>query len=114
MAERIKLEIPRKATKTYELTFKKDGIAVDITDWTIYFYCKEKLEDSDANAKISKKITSHSDATNGITLIELTSSDTDLLGSYYYSCDYKTDDGDEGVLFSGRINFIATVINNRD
>lgn len=107
------LQIYKKTTKAYELRFKKNGIPEDITGWTIYFVVKENMEDTDANAKIFKKITSHIDATNGKTLIELTKDDTNLHGNYYYSVDYKDDEGNEIVLFNGRVKFVETVIKTR-
>ena len=108
-----KLEIFRKSSKAYELRFKKDGIVVDLTGWTIYFTVKEKVSDSDINANIKKTITSHLDAVNGKSLIELTPTDTDILGNRYFSFDYKTDDGDEGVLFWGRIKFKDNILDDR-
>ena len=113
MAEYKKLEIFRRSTKAYELRFKKDGIVVDLTGWTIYFTVKDKISASDENANIKKTITSHLSATDGKTLIELSPSDTDLLGNYYYSFSYKTGDGDEGVLFWGRIKVKDTILDNR-
>ena len=107
------LEIYSKTTKTYELIFKKNGVAENITGWTIYFTCKTNMKDSDNNAKIKKDITAHSDPINGKTLIELSTTDTDLIGSYYYSIDYKDDDDNVGILFTGRIRFIKPVLNSR-
>jgi len=106
------LKIYRKTTKSYELRFRKNGIAIDITNYTIYFSVKENMKDSDEDAKIFKVITSHLDAKNGKTLIELSKGDTDLRGSYYYSMDYKNL-SNEDVLFCGRIKFSETVIKSR-
>ncbi len=109
------LEIYIKTTKVYELTFTKDGAIEDITDWTIYYTVKLKKEDSDANAKINKKVTSHSDPTNGKTLIELSTSDTDLdPKSYSYSMDYKDADGKVGILFEGKVTFKKAVRDTRN
>lgn len=107
------LTIDRKSTKGYEIIFTEDGVALDITGWTVYFTVKEFMTDTDANAKIAKEITSHSEPLNGITLLELTSEDTDLLGNYYYSVDYKDDEGKQGVLAKGRVKFQKTVLNTR-
>lgn len=108
------LELVKKTTKTYELQFTENGLQIDITGWSVYFTLKEKMEDSDATAKINKTVTSHSAPTQGKTLIELTSSDTDLdAGNYYYSIDYKDDDDNEQVLFTGRIRVIETVRKTR-
>jgi hypothetical protein len=73
--------------------------------WTVYFTVKEKMEDADVDAKISKDITSHYDATAGKTLISLTASDTNLKGNYYYDVKYKDDSNNTGILFHGMIKF---------
>ena len=105
----VNLEVFRKTTKIYELNFTQDGNSKDITGWTIYFTVKEKKLDTDNNAKIKYDITTPQDATNGKTLIELTQSDTDRTGNYYYSIDYKDNEGNVGVLFYGRILFLEKV-----
>lgn len=104
----------RRSTLGYAITVKKDGIPTDITDWTIYFMLKKKMGDDDADAIISKKITSHADPGNGKTIISLTADDTDIVGSYYYSIDYKDDEDNEGVLLYGRIEFEETTRHLRD
>jgi len=104
------IQLARKTTKTFELQFDSDGAPVDITGWTIYFTVKEKMNDTDANAKISRTVTTHTEPTNGKTLIELTVSDTDIpAGNYYYSIDSKDDDDNEQVLFYGRVRIIEPV-----
>jgi len=113
MTEYENLEIFAKTTHQYELTFTENGIAIDLTGWTVYFYVKENMEDSDANAKIKKTITSHSNATLGETLISLSSSDTDLSGSHYYEISYLDDDSNQDVLLFGRINFRKPVLDTR-
>lgn len=103
------LQIPKATSKTFELRFKKNDIPYPIDGWTIYFTAKDKMEDSDSEAVISKTITSHFDAVNGKTMVELTPSDTDLSGSYYYDIKYKDTVGNIGILFHGRITFRVTV-----
>jgi len=103
------LIIFKNSTPVYQLTFKKDGVVTDITGWTVYMTVKKTLSLSDSEAIINKKITEHSDATNGQTQIELEITDTNYTGNYYYSIDYKDNDENEGVLFSGRIQFVDTV-----
>lgn len=114
MAEIKELEIYIKTTKVYELSFTKNGVVEPITGWTIYYTVKEKKEDTDANAKIKKDITEHSDAAGGKTLIELSTSDTDLdPKSYWYSMDYKSSDGKVGILFEGKVTFKKAVRDTR-
>jgi len=98
------LEIEKGNTEDLKLLFKSNGIGIDITDYTVYFTAKRSLSDIDASAVINKSITSHSSATTGETLIELSSSDTDItVGSYYYSIDVKDDDSDIRNLFRGTL-----------
>lgn len=104
------LEIFRKTTKVYELNFKKDGQVLPITGWTIYFTVKENMADPDVDAKIKKDITTHIDPTQGKTIIELSTIDTDLdPKSYYYDIKYKDAEGNAGILFRGRITIIEPV-----
>ena len=115
MAECKNLEMYKNTTRIFELNFTEDGVYKDITGWTVYFSCKKKKTDSDANAKITKTITSHSDPTNGTTLITLDASDTASLtaGNYYFTMDWKDDEDNEGVLFSGRLKLAESVIKAR-
>jgi len=109
------LALNKNCTKAYELIFTKNGVAKNITDWTIYFVVKKNFSDSDAQAKINKKVTNHSDPTNGKTLIQLTASDTNLTpGQYYYSMDYKDDEGNTDVLFSGKLKIRDVTLDSRD
>jgi len=104
------LVIPKATSKSFELVFKSStGHAEDITGWRILFTCKKLMEDSDGEAVITKDITSHFDALSGKTLIDLTPSDTNLSGSYYY--DIKSVDvaNNVNILFHGRITFRVTV-----
>ena len=108
------LTIVQKSTPVYQLTVKKNGVATSIVGWTVYLTVKQKREDTDANAVINKKITDHSDATNGLTQIELETTDTDLTGNYYYSIDFKDNDDSQGVILWGRINFTDSVRDTKD
>jgi len=109
------LEITKKTTRIYELTFKKNGVYQDITDWTVYFTAKSNMNDSDANAKISKTITSHSDPKKGKTLITLEAIDTNIdAGNYYFSVDWKDDDDQEGVFCQGKLKIIESVRKTRE
>lgn len=106
--------IPKKTSKVFELQFKENGQTVDITEWVVYFTCKEAMKDDDDDAVIKKDIgyeqaTAHSDPTNGKTLITLEPTDTDLEGVYYYDVKYKDSDDNTGILFQGRIKFTRTV-----
>lgn len=95
-----------------KVTFKDaDGAVVDITGYTVFFTVKlrEDLYDTDdTNAKISKKITVHSDPTNGETTIKLTSTDTAISSNaeYYYDIQLKSSTGDISSIDRG--NFVIT------
>ena len=105
MAGNLNLQVFRKTTKHYLLKFKKNGIARNITNWTIYFTVKEKMSDEDSAAKINHNITSHPDGINGKTLITLTQDDTNRVGEFWYDVTYKDDNDNVGVLFYGKILF---------
>lgn len=69
---------------------------VDLTGTTVFFTAKPALTDdtTDTNAVIAVEVTSHDDPTNGHTIIELSSTDTDVEpGDYYYDIQIK--DGSE-------------------
>lgn len=109
------LEIIKKTGQIYEVLFKKNGAVLDITGFTVYFIVKSSLKDSDENAKITKKITTHEDAKNGITLIELSESDTDIeVGNYYYGIDYKDASGKIGAVLWGRLKIKKPVRVTKD
>lgn len=104
------LIVVRKTTKTYEIRIKKNGISEDITDWTIYFTVKAEYADSDDDAIIKKDITTHEDATNGKTLITLSSTDTDkTAGNYHYDIKYKDDEDNIGILSYGKFKIAEAV-----
>lgn len=96
-------------TKAYELRFTRNGIPEDITGWTVYFTVKEEENDADNDAVIKKDITSHTDPTNGITLIQLTTSDTDREGSFRYDIKFKDDEGNSDILLWGEISFVKPI-----
>lgn len=79
----MNLKIVKCNTATLNLEFTKDDLATTIAGATVYFTAKKNL--GQAQYDIYKEITTHSDAPNGKTEIELTSSDTDINeGNYFY------------------------------
>ena len=82
----IDLCLTKGDDKDYLLTFTDDsGTAVDITSGTVYFTCKKSLSDADSDAVFAKKVTNHSDPTNGKTTVSLSHADTDVeVGRYFY------------------------------
>jgi len=105
MAKNVNLEVFRKTTKNYLLRFTENGTAKDISGWTVYFTVKEKISDDDSLAKINHNVTAHQDPTGGKSLIILTQTDTDRIGSYHYDICGKDIEGNVFVLYYGRIRF---------
>ncbi len=100
------LYLTRGDDKFYVLTFTDgNGDPIDITGWTIYFTVKRDLDDTDDEALIKKDITAHTDPTNGVTKIHLTSDDTDLIGNFYYDIQVKKSDGIILTVLEGMITF---------
>ena len=103
------LEISRKTTKIYEIHFTKNSRAQDITGWKIYFVAKEKMDDPDTGAPIYKEV-SPTNPKQGIAQIELSTTDTDVAcKNYNYSIDYLDVDGNEGILFWGKLKIAKRV-----
>lgn len=110
------LIIKKNTTRTYELLIKnkETGQTEDLTNWAIYFIAKEDFKDADTGAPIYKKVTSHTNASIGETEIVLTPTDTNITaGNYYYAISYKDDDGNEEVLYWGKLKIDDTLQKNR-
>lgn len=91
------LTVNRGNSKTYRLSFiGTSGAAQDITGWTVLFTVKKNVNLTDAEAVISKTITAHSDPTNGLTLVTLSTADTDIAqGVYLYDYGYVDTSGNK-------------------
>lgn len=73
-----------------------DGTAKDITGYTVYFTAKPipDTDVTDAEAVITKKVTSLADPTNGIVHIVLSAADTTVTpGKYSYDYQLKDPSG---------------------
>ena len=72
--------------KAYNLTFTQDGTTpLDLTDSTLKLVIVGTKKKDDADALVTKTITTFTDATNGLAAITLTNTDTDLpIGTYFY------------------------------
>lgn len=84
-----------KDTKTYEFRLTKNGSAVDISGWTVYFTVKLNFNHTDSQAAILKNFTfpSNTNSQNGIGFLDLTSADTDIaIGDYYYDIKFIATD----------------------
>jgi len=88
-----------------------DDVVIDITGATIFFTVKENETDADADALISKDITSHTDPTAGKTSIDITAADTNDLdpGTYYYDIQYKSALGKIATIEKGNFTILADI-----
>jgi len=103
------LELIRGDNKSYALHFTDAvGADINITNYTIYFTVTDDLEATDdSHAKIVKTITSHTNAVQGKSIINLLPADTNLLGDYYYDIQVKRPSGSVETILSGVITFNA-------
>jgi len=87
--------IYRGDDEAFKLTFTDSaGSAVDITGYTVWMTVKTNETDTDANAQIQKKVTSHTNASGGISQVDMTDDDTDIsIGTYYYDIQIKDGSG---------------------
>ena len=108
--------VRRGNTPTFTVTIKDgDGIAINITGYTVYFTVKvlPDGDNNDSEAIIKKDVSSHIDAVNGVTSIVLTADDTNNEdGDYEY--DIKIKDASGNYISSDRGVFsIREVIGRR-
>lgn len=106
------LEIFRGDTVNIDLTIKdSDGSALDITGYTFFFTAKENKSDTDANALITKNVTTHlkPDGTDGTSTgqsrITLSKTQTDVeIGNHYYDIQMRDTSSRITTLTADRFN----------
>ena len=77
------LETDAYVDDSFQFTIKNNGVAVDITGWTVYFTVKRNKKDT--TALISKTITTHTTPASGITTVVIDKEDTqNLIDDYFY------------------------------
>jgi len=76
--------------------------AIDLTGATVFFTVKRNLQDTDAQALISKSVTSFTSPTTGDLSITLLASDVDYVGEFYYDIKIKS-----------ALGIITSVINDK-
>lgn len=88
----MNLTIVRGDSLSLSLHFTQSGVDLDITGASVWFTMKTSVDDLDAAAIIQKKVTSHTDPTNGLTTISLTPAETILFtpGVYQFDIQYKS------------------------
>jgi len=94
-----------------QITFKDASkVAIDITDYTIFFTIKKKkyIDDiNDDNAAIVKTITDHTTPLEGITDISLSAEETEALkGPYCYDVKYKKANGKKFYIMKGSFSIL--------
>jgi hypothetical protein len=101
-------------TKNYTLTFTdSDDNPLDLTGAAVWYTVKERASDLDTSALIQKKITSHTDATGGVTLLSLSATDTDIdPGDYVYDFQLVSASGEITTLTNGIIKFRQDITRN--
>jgi hypothetical protein len=89
------INIIRRDDTTITTTCKdSSGNPIDITGYSVFFTVKSEPNQPDSDALISKKVTSHSNPTQGITHITLTHDDTNIdEGDYIYDFQLVTPGG---------------------
>ena len=75
----VDLEVFQGDSEDYVITIKENGSAIVITGYVFVMSVKDPITATDANAKIRKRVTTHSDPTNGETTITIDGSDTTSL-----------------------------------
>jgi hypothetical protein len=104
------LTIQKGNLYTATITFTDStGAAYDLTGKTVFFTAKKKNDNlaDDSLAVITEDITVHTDPTNGITTLSLSTTQTDVpLGCY--KCDFRIYQA--GVLQNNTVTFYADVI----
>lgn len=109
---RYNVDLVRGDSKTYDLTFTdNDGVALDITGWTIYYTVKERLTDNDESAILRKLVTVVASSTVGEVEIVLENTDTqDLeIKVYWHDIQVKNLDDKINTIAFGQLNVIADV-----
>lgn len=108
------LEVKRKNDQTLTFNFTDDdGVAIDITGYTIGFTVKAEFDDddtdTDSNTYIKKNLTLSS-PTTGVATLALTDTETDIpLGNYLWDLRIKDDGGLYVNTLAGRLRITNTV-----
>lgn len=90
----VDFELIQGDDESLTVTFTdENGAVINITGYTVFFTIKKKPDDDadDSEASLKKTVTSHSDPTNGKTIILLTNAETATLEArrYYYDLQIK-------------------------
>lgn len=97
------LRVYRGDSKAWTINFKDgDNNPIDITNCHIFFTVKDKnkyvADSNDSDALITKDVSTHVDATTGISQIVISSSDTTSITPRVYVYDMQLKDADNKIL----------------
>ena len=111
---RIDRTIYRGDDHDFNFDFKDgDGVAIDITGWTIFFTIKSAVDDltADTSAVLTKEQTSHTNPTGGLTTLSLADTDTNDLDDeeYWYDFQYKNSSGKIKTIMHGIMTVVREV-----
>ncbi len=117
-AEDLLANFYRGDTKRYTLRFKQaDGSPIDLTGATVWFTMKAKKTDEDRKAAIQKKVQDHTDAVNGVTIIQLDARETATLVpkvSYYYDFQLVDSAGRVSTILTGSVRVLEDITLSTD
>lgn len=92
-------QVIRGDTDNFTISFKNsNGDPINITGYTVWFTVRSSVPstsvENETDAVISVKNTSHTNPTNGETVIVISSDDTNIAPkTYFYDIQYKKPDG---------------------
>ena len=85
--EQVCISIKRSDSWSRTIYFQdENGSPYNITGWVIYFLIKPKIDDADNAIGVIAATVTITNATNGEATIELTSTQTSVLGNYLFGC----------------------------
>ena len=104
------ISVIKQTTNTYNLSFTRNGVAENITGWTVFFTVKKNNNQTDADSSISKTITVHTNASGGETQIVLSPTETDIeQGNYVYDITYIDSSGNRKTIDPEKFIVIGNV-----
>ena len=106
----------RGDTRSITLTFTdKNSDPIDLTGATLWFTVKSAVADADADAVIQKKITDHTDPTNGISTVVISPEDTENLpiARYFYDFQLVDPNGNVSTVLEGTFKLKYDVTRSR-
>jgi hypothetical protein len=104
------IEIFRGDYKPITVTFTANGVAMDISGYTLFFTAKLNIGDADADAVISKVVTEHTDPVHGISLLELTPEDTDqAIRDYWFDIQLVSGEGSPMTAVRGTLKILQDI-----